>query len=157
MTEMGEEEIQERFEKLVEAVGGKQKPVAQMETASELLDEQQRLLAENRRLMDFKLDLHLSRHQLYTVSERYVHVLEDLNARVQQFPDEAQHAGEYSADATDEIGAVKEEVVDVTARLHTMRSRVEQHNAHERRIEEFHAEILNMEAAVTERRVELGV
>lgn len=148
MGEMSNEEIEQRFNEIVDRIEGKRRPVAEMTTATELLDEQQRILEQQRDVMDFLVGL--------KDAER------DLRLHVNELGHDAEAAKLKSSLATNngdgsEIDEVKASFSQVRERLANASARLDQLKEHQSRVLEFHAEILKTEEAIRNRRQELSL
>lgn len=148
MGEMSNEEIEQRFNEIVDGIDGKCGPVAEMTTASELLDEQQRILVQRRRLVEFLLDL--------KDAER------DLRLHVNELGHEAEMARLKNSLATNsgdraEIEELKDPMSKMRERLGAAAARLDQLKEHQRRVLEFQAEILKTEESIRDQRQELSL
>lgn len=148
MGEMSEDDIQKRFDELVETLGGNQKPVAEMETASELLDEHQRILGEHRKLAAFLLDLKNSERDLRLEVQQLSHEAKEASLKIQ--------VATLSKDRA-QLEQLRDSTADFQGRHDAAVARLDQLNAHQRRIMEFNAEILKVEVAIQNRRRELSL
>lgn len=162
MTEMSETDIQERFDRLVETLDGKHKPVADLKTASELLDAQQRLFGEMGRLMRFWLDLKDSQHDIVIGMERVRLEVQQLNHALEKKQAEVREV-QSSKDAAkasqlvEPLASLLHQLAALQDQSNVLGSRNEGLLAHGARIAEFSAELHQVEAGIRKRRLELGI